>query len=344
MKLLICTQAVDKNHPILAFFHGWILEFAKHFDEVHVICLQKGVYDLPTHVHVYSLGKEEGESRLKYLYRFYKNFGRIFLNVRVDYVFFHMGAIYNILAAPFFLVRKFFGTTFYWWKAHGHINTFGKFALMFVDRVYTSTESGFSIATPKRHIVGQAIDTVRSVFPDSSVVRKKEVIYVGRVMPVKRIEDFIDTAAILHAKDPVIQFTVIGPTDEDPEYVKKMEERSIASGLQECLKFVGATSQDELVQIRQNTSVFLNTSVTHSMDKTVLTAALCGCIPVTSNRAFIDLLQEDGLYIENATPEQYAAVIMELLNRDTVPLQKKLRENIVRLHSLDTFSHRIFNV
>ncbi len=75
MKLLIATQAVDKNHPILGAFHSWFSEFAKKFDEVHIICLQKGVYDLPDNVTVYSLGKEEGESDLKYLYRFYKYFG-----------------------------------------------------------------------------------------------------------------------------------------------------------------------------------------------------------------------------------------------------------------------------
>ena len=106
MKLLITTQIVDKNHPILGFFHGWILEFAKYFDEIHIICLQKGEFQLPDHVKVYSLGKEEGESRVKYTFRFYKYFWQIFFKVKVDYVFFHMGAIYNIMAAPFFFSQK----------------------------------------------------------------------------------------------------------------------------------------------------------------------------------------------------------------------------------------------
>jgi hypothetical protein len=111
----------------------------------------------------------------------------------VDYVFFHMGAIYNILAFPFFLIRKSFNTKFYWWKAHGHINWVGRLALRCVDRVYTSTESGFPIATKKRVVVGQAIDTtlftLDKVFLMMERMRKMKSSFVGRITPIKRIED-----------------------------------------------------------------------------------------------------------------------------------------------------------
>jgi len=39
MKLLICTQVVDKNDPVLGFFVRWIEEFQKHC-EVEVISLK----------------------------------------------------------------------------------------------------------------------------------------------------------------------------------------------------------------------------------------------------------------------------------------------------------------
>ena len=50
MKLLICTQKVDKNDSVLGFFHRWIEEFAKHCEKVTVICLQKGDDDLPAKI------------------------------------------------------------------------------------------------------------------------------------------------------------------------------------------------------------------------------------------------------------------------------------------------------
>jgi glycosyltransferase involved in cell wall biosynthesis len=343
MKLLICTQAVDKNHSILGFFCGWITEFAKNFDEVHVICLQKGAYNLPSNVHVYSLGKEEGKSKLVQLYRFYKVFSKIFISSQVDYVFFHMGALFNIMALPFFLIRKLYGTQFYWWKAHGHINAMGKLALRFVDRVYTSTESGFAIDTPKRHIVGQAIDVSHFVFPESEIGRKKEIIFVGRIMPVKRIEDFLDTAYILSSQDASLLFRVIGPVG-DEAYFAKIKQKCAELNLQNKVHFVGSKTQIELVDIYQKAAFFLNTSVTHSMDKTVLEAALCGCIPVTGNKAFVDLLQEDGLYKERATGEDYASMITKLLASPKTDMQNILRQHVIAQHSLDTFSNRIFTV
>ena len=58
MKLLILTQKIDINDPILGFFHRWVEEFSKHCEKITVICLEKGEHHLPENVKVLSLGKE----------------------------------------------------------------------------------------------------------------------------------------------------------------------------------------------------------------------------------------------------------------------------------------------
>ena len=89
MRLLIITQKVDKNDDILGFFHRWILEFAKHYESVTVICLEEGDHDFysvknakfrsknsaefsGTGIKVLSLGKEIGGSKISYIFNFYK--------------------------------------------------------------------------------------------------------------------------------------------------------------------------------------------------------------------------------------------------------------------------------
>ena len=93
MKLLIITQKVDRDDPILGFFHRWIEEFAKHCENIIVICLEKGEYNLPKNVQVLSLGKEERESRLAYIKRFYsyiwhkrKEYDSVFVHMNQEYV------------------------------------------------------------------------------------------------------------------------------------------------------------------------------------------------------------------------------------------------------------------
>ena len=105
MKLLIITQKVDKSDDLLGFMHSWILEFAKHCQMVTVICLYKGNFDLPSNVKVFSLGKEKGVSRVRYML----NFFRYIISERNNYdsVFVHMNQVYVVLGGFFWkLMRK----------------------------------------------------------------------------------------------------------------------------------------------------------------------------------------------------------------------------------------------
>ena len=105
MRLLVCTQKIDRNDPVLGFFHRWIEEFSKHYESLVVICLEKGEYVLPKNVKVLSLGKEKNKlttnylllttAKLKYVWNFYK----CIFKFRRDYdaVFVHMNQEYVIL-------------------------------------------------------------------------------------------------------------------------------------------------------------------------------------------------------------------------------------------------------
>src|SRR3989344_92970 len=112
-KILIVTQKVDKNDPILGFFHRWLEEFAKYFEKVTVICLEKGKCDLPQNVKVLSLGKENGRSKFKYL----KNFYHFIWQERENYevVFVHMNEEYVLLAG---LPWRLLGKRISMWRNH----------------------------------------------------------------------------------------------------------------------------------------------------------------------------------------------------------------------------------
>src|SRR3989344_7232103 len=149
MRLLIVTQAVDVNDPILGFFHRWIEEFAKHCERVHVICLKEGAHHLPPNVTVHSLGKESGRSRLKYLLRFF----RLVWSLRREYdaVFVHMTPEYVLLGG---LLWRLWNKRVVLWYVHRQSTFALQLAAHLVHKIATSAKGSISVRSRKIAVVG----------------------------------------------------------------------------------------------------------------------------------------------------------------------------------------------
>lgn len=333
MKLLIFTQKVDINDPILGFFHRWILEFSKHFEEISIVCLYKGKYDLPENVKVYSLGKEEGKSKLTYIYRFYK----YIFTIKYDSVFIHMNQIYVILGGLFW---RLMGKKIGFWYAHGHVPFSLRIAENLVNNIFTSTESGFRLKSKKVNVVGQGIDTDLFSLKKDSENKNFEIISVGRISPVKDYGTLINALKFLDNKN--INVTVIGDAGTVAQekyfsYLKKSAENL-------NVKFVGGIPNNEIVEYLQESDLFINTSHTGSLDKAVLEAMSVGLPVLTCNEALIDVLREykDKLMFPKENPEILAEKIRYIMNiEDRNELGKSLRNIVVLNHNVTTFIEKI---
>ncbi len=347
MRLLITTQTVDRNDPILGFFHAWILEFSKHFERIDVICLRKGTHDLPEHVHIHSLGKEDGENRGKYLLRFYYFFTKVFFGIRVEYVFFHMGAIYNILALPFFLVRKLTKTKFYWWKTHGKVAYLKeRLALNFCDAVFTAGNKSFDVQTDKVHVVGHAIDT--DLFTPAYVRELNATtacITVGRLVPIKKNEIAIGAIREVVKLNPNVELSIVGNADN--EAYRKSLVSYVTENKLSAVSFVNALPQHEIAKMYKNSHVLLHPAYEAGFDKVVLEAMSSGVIPLTSIPSFEPILSPFGLYIKPNDVYGYVSGIQRICSlslEERNDLSQKLRNIVISSHSLPTLPRRIFGV
>jgi glycosyltransferase involved in cell wall biosynthesis len=308
MKLLIVTQTIDIEHPILGFFHRWVEEFAKHCEHVHVICLQEGKHQLPKNVTVHSLGKDEGKGKFTYLIRFYSLIWK--LRHEYDNVFVHMNQIYVILGdSVWHLFRKRVGL----WYAHGAVSSSLKIAVRLLDVVFTSTEQGMRINTPKRKIVGQGIDTEKFKLAPKESSEFLRLITVGRISQSKNIDTLLKACALLKEEAVQFKFKIIGPSTTPTEemYSTKMKELARELGIEKCVEWVGPVSQSDLPSLLQSSDIFIHDGSTNSLDKALLEAALCGCIVISSNPSFVGLTQaiapgflypaHDGQGLANAT-------------------------------------------
>ncbi len=275
MRLLLVTQVLDKNHPILGFFHRWVEEFSKHCEQVHVICLQEGEHDLQVNVIVHSLGKEKEKGKLAYLLKFYS----LIWSLKKEYgaVFVHMNQIYVILGAPFW---RALGKKTGLWYAHGSTPFSLKVAEVCAHTIFTCSADSFKLPSKKVVVTGHGIDTAR--FAPHIVPKDLDLITVGRITHAKNLMVLVDLLAELRTTHPVT-LTIVGKavTDVEHEYEAELRTNIERKGLQNFIHFTGGVGQADLPHYLNRAKVFVTVAQNGSLDKAMLEAMACG-LPVVS--------------------------------------------------------------
>lgn len=345
-KLLIITQVLDREDPLLGFFVKWIESFSSRVEAVTVICLRKGTYTLPSNVRVLSLGKEEGQSRLKYLWRFFSYIWKE--RKKYDSVFVHMNQIYVILGGIFWrLCNKRIGL----WYAHGKVSFSLRVAEKLTHLCFASTPSGFKLPSKKLRIVGQGIDThffdrSEQVQPDPTLVR---IVTVGRISPVKRIKESIDVVEEIGRDYPHVRYDIIGVPGLGSQeiYYNDCIEMVKLKGLENHISFLGGMSQERILPRLQVSDIFLNISETGSLDKAILEAMSVGLIAVSSNESFRKLLPDDlvwlGIEPDLSNLKEALVKVIKLSGEERVSISKKLRDIVVRDHGLTGLTTNILS-
>lgn len=307
MRLLICTQAVDLDDPVLAFFHRWIEEFATQCEEVHVICLKEGRHTLPAHVQVHSLGKESGRSRVKYIARFYRYAWS--LRRSYDAVFVHMNSEYVVLGGLLWLLLwKRVGL----WYIHPHAPLLLRVALPFVRVVMSASKKSFPLDTGKLRVLGHAIDTdFFSPGARRAGEGKLHVMQVARISPVKRIECVVQAVEMLAQRGIPASLDIYGEARADKhkdDYTKRIAE--LVSQSRECT-LRGAAEPTIVRDAYRSHDVHVNATRPGSYDKVVFESMACGTITVVSNDAFRGVVP-DSLFFADNDAASLAAVLAHL--------------------------------
>jgi len=256
-----------------------------------------------------------------------------------------MGAIYNILGFPFFLIRKLFSTKFFWWKTHGKVGEFKEtLALLGVDQVFTAGAKSFDRKSDKIRVVGHAIDTDRFSENDNAIHSTPACLMVGRIVPVKKIE--VALRALSHiGHETDVSLTLVGSPDS-PLYQETLLEYSREHALS-TVDFLGARKQIEMPSLYANAGILLHPAYDAGFDKAVLEAMASGVIPLTSIPSFEPVLRPYGLFIPAEDDKGYAGGILRIMRMSDAE-RKKLRETlraiVVNEHSLTTLGRRIFGV
>lgn len=341
MKILIITQTVDTNDSVLGFFVRWIEEFSKNCEQVHVLALNVGEYSLPNNVAVHSLGKSEGFGKLTSLRRLISLSWS--LRNEYDVTFTHMTPIQVAILGPFWrLLGKKVGL----WYTHPSVDLKLRLATWFSHVIFTGSDSSFNIKTKKKNVMGQGVDPDFFAYKHSLNLTEPKLVVVGRISPIKHIENAVD-ALVLLPSDTNAQLVVVGGplTESDKTYEQELRVRAAEKGVAERIEWKGALPASQMQKVLADCDIFVHTSLTHSADKVLPEAMSTGLFVVSSNEAYKDDLPE--MCFQDAKPESYAKSIEEFLcmsPQDQEELRQQLRTVVLKKHSLANLVGRILSL
>ncbi len=333
MKLLVLTQKVDMEDGVLGFFHRWLEKMAKSFEKINVVCLQKGKNILPGNIQVFSLGKESGESKIKYLIRFYRYIWQ--LRKEYDAVFVHMNAIYVVLGGLFWLLNR---KKVVLWYNHYHGNLISRSAYYFAAHVLYTSPFSFFAGRGKTQQMPAGVDT--DLFKSSVAIQKidKSILYLGRIAPIKNTDILVEVAKLLKQEGQNFVLNIVGnAVPKDYAYFEKIKFAAKDLEIAGYLKFVNEVANWQAPEIYNQNEIFVNLTNHGSLDKTILEAMACETLTIVSNLSFIDILPSQFIFEENSVQDLKAklGIILNISSEKKREIGKKLRDYVVNNHSLN---------
>jgi glycosyltransferase involved in cell wall biosynthesis len=338
LSLLVFNLATDADDPVLPFTTLWLRGLAQRVARIDVITMRAGRIDLPSNVHVFSLCKERRYSKPRRALRFYKLLGALLIRRRHDVCFAHQAPLFALMAAPLLGIRRI---PIVLWYAHGATPGRLRAAEKVVKYVATSSSGAFRLPSRKVVVTGQGVDT--SVYSPGTKPRSatQTLVCVGRIAPVKRLDETIDAVASLRREQHRIRLRLIGPVlDHDASYAQALRERVRRMGLAEVVSFVGPLPAAALVDEYRSATALVNTTSAGSFDKVVLEAMSCGTPAVCSSAAYTPILNAVDPRLapevgDTEALEESLRYVLSLKQDRRTELGLRLREIVERDHSLD---------
>jgi glycosyltransferase involved in cell wall biosynthesis len=337
MRILIITQKVDSNDDLLAFFESWIREISYLAEEVNVIALSKGEFDLPKNVKVVSLGKENGANKIIQAVKFY--FYAFKFLKKSDGIFVHMAPEYVRALYP---LNIFFRKPTVLWYAHIKVSPVAKWAINHVNFVVTPSKESFLLDSPKVISTGHGINT--DLFkPSEKIVSDKKIMTISRISKVKRIETLIEALNVLVNKKNIkdIKVDIYGDVarKEDKDYIKSLKALALKYNLNEYLNWKGAIKNKDAPLIYADHSLFVRMQGGGGFGKTELEAMSVGIPAILPTDVYKKDLGEfaNELYFPEDDFNTLADRIENTLNWNLEKKQKYLkiaRELVVTKHNV----------
>ncbi len=341
-RLLFITQKIDKDDGVLGVYHHWVEELAKTTAHISVICLYQGRTELPENVTVYSLGKEHGQSRLKYIFNFYKYLWR--LRGAYDRVLVHMNPEYMLLAGWWW---KMSGREPLLWYNHPMGDWKARIAIALASKVLHTSPFAFSARYKKAVAMPVGIDTdaFRPMPSLRAAANQNSILYLGRLSPIKYIEVLIDALLQLDAKGIDFTLTIAGEPSKESEvaYAERLKRQAESLVKKGKVVFRKGVPNTQAVELYNSHALSVNLTPTGSFDKTIIEAMACETPVIASNKALETMLAAEFLFKERSADDlaEKIGAFLKMPETTRREIGSRLRAAVLEKHSLARLSERL---
>lgn len=201
----------------------------------------------------------------------------------------------------------------------------GRFLERMALRLYTKQHVWTDAPSTRRELISLGVDPTRCVAIGCAVSRtsmraapKKpsegSFAVVGRIVPMKRVEDVICAFSIIRANYPKSHLAVVGDGDEG--YIRGLKALATRLGLKESIVWHGAVSEKQKYDILSDAHVLLHASVKEGWGLVVLEAASVWTPSVVYGvSGLVDTVKDHktGVLVQDQTPEALARATLSLI-------------------------------
>ena len=293
--------------------------------------MEKGEHQLSSDIKIFSLGKEEGKSRLKYIINFYKYIWQERKNY--DAMFVHMNQEYILLAG---WLWKLLNKKIFMWRNHYAGSFLTRIAGLFCKEVFYTSKFSYTARFKNAVIMPVGIDE-DSLMANTEIERiSKSILFLGRLDPSKKPEVLLKALGVV--LNGGLNFSVSfvgGPSNPDSKYPEELADLAKTLNIQNRVAFVGPVPNTETFRFYRSHEIFVNCSKSGMFDKTILKACASGCLVLATSKDFESLVGPEFSFLDNDYNE-LANKLIKLLSMDLSEKEKltiKL-QSIIKNHSL----------
>ena len=349
MGLVLVTQTLDADHPVLAQTLDLVDALARRSDELVVLCQSVGRHpEPPANVRVRVFGAPTRLGRALAFLRVLVGE----LRRRPDGVLAHMVPLYVVLAAP--LARPL-GARVALWYTHWHAGRLLRLATRLADVVLSVDERSFPLSSPKVRGIGHAIDVDAFAPGERTPGPRLRLLALGRTARWKGYDTMLDALERAAAEGLDAELEIRGPqlTGDERAHADELRERIDSSpSLRDRVRIEPPLARAEIPALLRAADALLSATQpreSETLDKVVYEAAASGVPVLASNTALAAFLA--GLPLELAFPARDADALAErlLALASAAPAVRRetgleLRRRVVEQHSVAHWADQVARI